>query len=49
MNQVNDTYTYPTFYHFSAPEWFDADWISKIKQDISSDNHRLKVCSFRNT
>ena len=31
----------------SAPEWFDADWISKIKQDISHDNHRLKVCNVK--
>ncbi|XP_057300171.1 protein Hook homolog 3-like [Hydractinia symbiolongicarpus] len=30
-----------------APEWFDADWISKIKQDISSDNHRLKLSNLK--
>ena len=25
-----------------APEWFDPDWMSKLKRDISG-NHRLKV------
>lgn len=30
-----------------APEWFDNDWISKIMQDISSDNHRLKLSNLK--
>ncbi|XP_066915216.1 protein Hook homolog 3-like [Clytia hemisphaerica] len=29
-----------------APEWFDSDWMSKIKQDIS-DNHRLKLSNMK--
>lgn len=29
-----------------APEWFDVDWISKIKRDIS-DNHRLKLSNLK--
>ena len=27
---------------YSAPEWFDPDWMSKLKRDISG-NYRLKV------
>ena len=30
-----------------APEWFDADWMSKIMRDISSDNHRLKLSNLK--
>lgn len=30
-----------------APEWFDTDWMSKIQQDISYDNHRLKLSNLR--
>lgn len=30
-----------------APEWFDADWISKIKTDILDDNYRLKLSNLK--
>ena len=31
-----------TLHPFSAPDWFDDEWISKIRQD-TGDNRRLKV------
>jgi len=30
-----------------APEWFDADWMSKIRRDILDDNHRLKLSNLK--
>lgn len=30
------------FFIFSAPDWFDDEWISKIRHD-TGDNRRLKV------
>ncbi|XP_065674385.1 protein Hook homolog 3 isoform X2 [Hydra vulgaris] len=30
-----------------AAEWFDVDWISKLKHDISPDNHRLKLSNLK--
>eukprot|EP00794_Sanderia_malayensis_P008092 gene8092-8959_t len=29
-----------------APEWFDPDWMSKLKRDIT-DNYRLKISNLR--
>ncbi|XP_047122472.1 protein Hook homolog 3 isoform X1 [Hydra vulgaris] len=30
-----------------AAEWFDTDWISKLKHDISPDNYRLKLSNLK--